>query len=53
MAWALDPSDMIERARERARELQDAAENQCPLPEATQKQIRELIREADAQVEVD
>lgn len=53
LAWAQDPSDMIERARERARALRDAAENQCPLSETTQKQIRELIKEADALVEAD
>jgi len=53
LAWARDPSDMIERARVRARELRDAAENLCPLPETTRKQIRELIKEADALVETD
>ena len=31
-----------------AQELQDTAENQCPLSEHQQRQIRALIREADA-----
>jgi len=50
LAWARDPSDMIERAREKARELRDTAENQCSLPETTRKQIQELIKEADTLV---
>ena len=48
LAWARDPSDMIDRARERARALDAGAENQCPLPEAKRAEIRRLLDEADA-----
>jgi len=48
LAWAQNPADMIDRARQRARQLRETAENQCPLPEDAQRQIRALVREADA-----
>ena len=44
--WARDPSDMIERARERTREVYATAENQCPLDEGQRQQIRALMAEA-------
>jgi trimethylamine---corrinoid protein Co-methyltransferase len=47
MAWMSDPADMIDRARDRARELQKTAVNQCPLSDAQQRMIRELLAEAD------
>ena len=47
LAWVRDPSDMIERARQRARELSATAENQCPLAEETRRQVRELMKEAE------
>ena len=47
-AWMQSPTDMVDRARDRARELFGTAENQCPLSEDEQRQVRELIAEADA-----
>ena len=48
LAWMQNPSDMIDRARKRAGELEASAENQCPLSAPQRQQIRSLIREADA-----
>ena len=50
LAWAANPSDMIEQARARARDLFANAENLCPLSEGQQQEIRELMNEADAAV---
>ena len=50
LAWMENPSDMIDRARNRARELFLTAENQCPLSEDQRQQIESLIAEADAAV---
>jgi len=46
-AWQSDPSDMIERARDRARELVATAENRCPLTDGQKKEILKLVTAAD------
>jgi len=48
LAWMADPSDLIERGRQQARELYARADNQCPLSAAQQADIHALIREADS-----
>ncbi|MCK5381659.1 MAG: hypothetical protein KAJ81_09325 [Candidatus Latescibacteria bacterium] len=48
LAWAANPSDMIERARSRARDLFANARNRCPLSEGQRREIRKLVKEADA-----
>jgi len=50
LAWAENPSDMIEKAQEKARDVFAAAENQCPLAESQRAEIRGLMKEADAAV---
>jgi len=47
LGWQRDPSDIIERARNRARELAATAENQCPLSDSQRKAVRDLIGEAE------
>ena len=49
-AWMQSPTDMVDRARVRARELFGKGENQCPLSEDERRQIRGLVEEADALV---
>ena len=49
IAFQADPTDMIEKARGRARELAAKAENQCPLPEEKRRAIRTLMEEARRQ----
>jgi len=49
LGWQRDPSDIIDRARARARELARTAENQCPLSEAQQARIASLMAEARAE----
>ncbi len=44
--WQRDPSDMIERARDRARQLAATATNQCPLSEGQQSEVRRLLASA-------
>jgi len=46
LGWQRDPSDVIERARDRARVVAATAENQCELAEADQRAIRELMQTA-------
>lgn len=46
--WGRDPSDMIAKARDDARTLYERAENQCPLSDEQRRQIRELLKDADA-----
>ena len=48
LAWIEDPSDMIETARTKARELFASAQNQCPLSYGQRQEILSLIAEADA-----
>jgi len=46
LGWQRDPSDIIDRARTRARELAATAENQCPLTEPQRRAIESLMAEA-------
>jgi len=45
--WMFNPSDMIEKARVKAREMARTAPNQCPLDEAQKAEIRRLLESAD------
>jgi len=45
-AWKEGPSDPIERARARAREMARTAENQCPLSAGQRAEIRRLMTAA-------
>jgi len=47
LAWANNPSDLIVRARERARDWFGASENQCPLSESQRRDILAVVAEAD------
>ena len=47
LGWLKDPSDMIEKARKKARELLRSAENQSPLSDARRQEIKALVKEAD------
>ena len=47
MTWVKDPSDMIDRARAKALKLEAEAQSQCPLDDAQQKAIRDVLDEAD------
>lgn len=47
-AWRLNPSDMLETARNKARRMAAEAENQCPLSEEQKRQIRQIAAEAQA-----
>jgi trimethylamine:corrinoid methyltransferase-like protein len=47
LGWMRDPSDMIARAREKARQMVKTARNQCPLSEAQKAEIRKLLAAAD------
>jgi len=49
LGWQCDPSDIIDRARERAREMTVAAENRCPMSRAQRDALRTLMEEARAQ----
>ncbi len=49
LGWQRDPSDIIDRARAKARELAATAQNQCPLDTERQAAIRALMDEARAQ----
>jgi trimethylamine--corrinoid protein Co-methyltransferase len=51
LSWMKDPSDMIARAREKAREMVRTAKNQCPLSEAQKAEIRRLVAAADHEAE--
>jgi len=42
-AWHDNPSDMIDRARDKAKEMARTAANQCPLSEDQRAEIRKLI----------
>jgi trimethylamine--corrinoid protein Co-methyltransferase len=50
LGWQRDPSDIVDRARTRARGLTATAENQCPLTEEQRRGIEGLMDEARAQV---
>jgi len=47
LGWMKDPSDMIARAREKARQMVKTARNQCPLSEGQKAEIRRLVAAAD------
>jgi len=47
LAWAQNPTDMIEKAREKTIDLQKSSINLCPLSEDKKKQILDLVKEAD------
>ncbi|MBU1736285.1 MAG: trimethylamine methyltransferase family protein [Verrucomicrobia bacterium] len=51
LAWAQNPTDMIDKARQRARDWFATAENQCPLSENQRRQIQALVTEADRVVQ--
>ena len=46
-AWQADPSDMIERARDAARERLRRATNQCPLSDGQRNEIERLVQAAN------
>ena len=46
--WGREPSDLIAKARDQARLLYERAENQCPLSDEQRRQIRQLLKDADA-----
>jgi trimethylamine--corrinoid protein Co-methyltransferase len=46
LGWQRDPSDLIDRARARARELVLEAESQCPLTGEQRGALRSLMQEA-------
>ena len=48
MAWAADPTDMLDAARAKARRVLDRAENRCPLTDEQRRQVAEIVAEADA-----
>jgi trimethylamine--corrinoid protein Co-methyltransferase len=50
MTWADSPGDMIARAAQKAAELYETAENQCPLTRDQQNQLRKLLKDADTAV---
>lgn len=47
LAWAQNPTDMIDKARQRARDWFATAENQCPLSDDQRRQIQALVTAAD------
>jgi trimethylamine--corrinoid protein Co-methyltransferase len=49
LGWQRDPSDIIERARERAREMAATAGNQCPLTPGQRDAVQALMDEARAE----
>ena len=51
LGWMRDPSDMIEKARARAREVARTAENQCPLSAEQRREIEMLVVAADREAE--
>lgn len=51
-AWLENPTEMIESARARAAKLAAEAPNQCPLSEAQQRQVRQIVAEAFAKAKV-
>jgi trimethylamine--corrinoid protein Co-methyltransferase len=50
MAWAKEPGDIITRATEKARELYETAENQCPLSDEQKQELRRILKDADSAV---
>ena len=46
-AWQESPSDIIDRARDKAREMVRAAKNQCPLSEDQRAEIQRLVDAAN------
>jgi trimethylamine--corrinoid protein Co-methyltransferase len=48
IAWMQNPTDMIDQARTRTKELYKKTENMCPLSEDKKQQLRALIKEADS-----
>ena len=47
LAWANNPSDLIVRARERARDWFGASDNQCPLSASQRRDILAVVTNAD------
>jgi trimethylamine--corrinoid protein Co-methyltransferase len=45
-AWAMNPVDMVDRARSRACEVYAKAENQCPLSAEQRREIGQIVQEA-------
>ena len=50
LAWAQNPTDMIAKARQKARDWFATAKNQCPLSEEQKREIRTIVAEADKAV---
>jgi trimethylamine---corrinoid protein Co-methyltransferase len=48
MAWAQDPTTMIDNARAKARRVAAEAENQCPLTDEQKRQVAAIVAEADS-----
>jgi hypothetical protein len=51
LGWLKNPTDMIARARDKAREMVRTATNQCPLSDAQKADIRRLLAAADRDAE--
>lgn len=50
MAWAMDPTDMVTNARDKARRLLKEAPNRCPLSREQRAEVARIVAAADAQV---
>ena len=50
MAWAQDPSDMVERARTKTQQVIASAENRSPLDASQRQKIDEILADADRAV---
>ncbi len=48
MAWAADPTTMLDGARAKARRVMAEAENRCPLSDEQRRQVMAIVAEADA-----
>jgi len=46
-AWQEDPSDIIARARDQARQMVETAENQCPLSDGQKAEVQRLLDTAN------
>jgi trimethylamine:corrinoid methyltransferase-like protein len=46
-SWLNDPADLIDRARQRAIDMERDAPNRCPLDDAQRRVIRQILDQAD------
>jgi len=50
MSWITDPHTMLEKARERAMDLWEHAENKCPLDGSQRSEIARILSAADREL---